>query len=123
MEGHEILQRAMMMKQQSEEVEKQLDFVTQQVHELEEFSKTLEELDKNDDKEILAPLGKGVFAKAERKDEKLFVEVGADVLVRKTPEEARKVIQEQIRKFTEARVHLTARLEAYRQESSRDSTQ
>ena len=50
------------------------------------------------------------------KNEKLFIEVGAGVLVKKTPDEARKVITEQIRKFSEARVHLTAQLEEFRQQ-------
>lgn len=115
-EGHEILQKAMMLKQQSEEVENQLNFVQQQISELDGFSKTLEELDSVKEKEMLAPLGKGVYAKADRRDEKLFVEVGAGVLVRKTAKEAKKVIVEQIRKFSEARIHLTVQLEAFKQE-------
>ena len=116
MEEQELLNRAIMMKEQSEEVEKQLNFIVQQVNELDEFGKTLDEFEDNNEKEILASLGKGVFAKADRKEEKLFVEVGANVLVRKTPKEAKKIIYEQIKKFTEARVYLTAQLEAYKQE-------
>lgn len=118
-EGHEILQKAMMLRQQSEEIEQQLNFVTQQIGELSEFSQTLEELDKNKEKEMLAPLGKGVFSKVDRKDEKLFVEVGAGVMVRKTGKESKKIITEQIKKFTAARVQLTAQLEAFRQEFTR----
>jgi len=112
----EILQRAMMLRQQSEESEKHLEFVQQQIAELDDFSQTLEEFDKNKEKEMLAPLGKGVYAKADRKDEKLFVDVGAGIMVRKTPKEARKIISEQMKKFTEAKVQLTAQLEAYRVE-------
>lgn len=119
-EGHEILQQAMMMRQQSEETEKQLQFVHQQIGELNEFSKILEELDKNGESEMLAPLGKGVYAKADRKtDEKLFVEVGAGVMVRKTPKDAKEIIMEQIKKFTEAKIQLTAQLEVFRQEFRR----
>jgi prefoldin alpha subunit len=115
-DGHEILQKAMILREESEESEKQLEFVQQQITELDEFSKTLEELEKNTEKEMLAPIGKGVYAKAIRKDEKLFVEVGAGVMVRKTPDEARKIIEEQIKKFTQTRVQLTAQLEKFREE-------
>ena len=49
-----ILQRAIALKQQSEEIEKQLDFVNQQIKELEEFSENLRVLEENKEKEILA---------------------------------------------------------------------
>jgi prefoldin alpha subunit len=111
----EILQRAMMLRQQSEEVERQLEFVDQQILELDEFGKGLREFGTGK-KEILAPLGKGVYTKADAKDEKLFVEVGAGVIVRKTPEEARKIIGEQMLKFQEAKVQLTSQLDSFKAE-------
>jgi len=116
MEGRELLHRAMLLKQQSEESEQQLKFVQQQIAELKSFMRTLEELERNKEGEILAPLGKGVYTKAERKDEKLFVEVGANVIVRKTGAEAEKIIEEQIKKFTEVRIQLSAQLEVFREE-------
>ncbi|MFH1290175.1 MAG: prefoldin subunit alpha [Nanoarchaeota archaeon] len=114
MESQELLQRAMMLRQQSEEVEKQLNFVNEQLGGLEQFSENLKVLEEDKEKEMLASLGKGVHMKVERKeDEKLFVEVGAGVVVRKTPKEARKVIQEQVKKFQEARVQLRAHLQEH----------
>ena len=49
--NEELLERALMFRYQSEEVEKQLNFVNQQMAELDEFSKILENLDKNKEKE------------------------------------------------------------------------
>jgi prefoldin alpha subunit len=109
----EILQRAMILRQQSEEAERQLEFVEQQIKELGEFGESLKELDKKKEQEMLAPLGKGVYTKAKRKDEKLFVEVGAGIVVRKSPNEARKVIEGQLKKFVEAKVQLSSKLEAF----------
>lgn len=100
-----------MLRQQSEEIEKQLDFVNEQIKELEQFSGSLGVLEKEKEEEVLTNIGRGVHMKVERKEnEKLFVEVGAGVLVRKTPEEARKVIKEQVKKFQEAKLQLTAQL-------------
>jgi len=111
-ESQEILQRAMTLRQQSEEIEKQLEFVNEQVRDLGQFSENLETLDKSDEGEIIANLGRGVHMKVSRdKKEKLFVEVGAGTLVRKTPKEALKIIKEQMNKFNEAKVQLTMQLQ------------
>ena len=119
MQGQELLQRAMLFKEKSEEIERQLDFCHQQIIELDTFNLTLKELDKNKEAEMLAPLGKGIYSKVLRqKNEKLFVEVGAGVIVRKTPSETVKIINEQMQKFNEARIQLTAQLASYQQEFS-----
>ncbi len=114
--NEEILQRAVMLQQQSQEAEKQLAFVDEQIGELEAFSKNLDFMDKSQEKEVLASLGKGVFVKSDIKDKKLFVDVGAGVLVRKTASEAREVIEGQLKKFMEARVQVAGQLEALREE-------
>ena len=110
----EILQRAVMLRQQSEEVEKQLDFLKEQIAELEKFSESLKIIKENKNKEIIAPMGKGVYVKASRDEkEKLFVEVGAGILIRKTPEEAEKIIENQISKFNAVKIQLNQQLSEF----------
>ena len=110
----EILQRAIMLKQQSEEVEEQLDFLKEQIAELEKFSESLKIIKENKNKEIIAPMGKGVYVKASRDEkEKLFVEVGAGILIRKTPEEAEKIIENQISKFNAVKIQLNQQLSEF----------
>lgn len=109
----EILQRALMMKQQSEEIEKQLQFVKEQIFELNAFAENLQELACNKEKEILAPLGKGVYIKSERKENEFFVEVGAGVVVKKSLEDTKKVIENQIDKFDKVKVHLLGQLDEF----------
>ncbi|MCA9485900.1 MAG: hypothetical protein KC506_03590 [Nanoarchaeota archaeon] len=114
MEGQEILQQAMLLRQESEEIERQLQFVNEQITDLEGFGNNLEALEKSDEKEVLSNIGRGVFMKTTRSaGEKLFVEVGAGVIVRKTPEETRKVIAEQVKKFKDAKIQLTMQLESH----------
>lgn len=113
----EMLQRAMVLRAQSEEIEKQLGFVGEQMREMELFLEGLKEIEGSDKEEILANLGRGVYAKANRKkDEKLFVEVGAGVIVRKTPVEAREVVENQLKKFREAQMQLREQLENFAEE-------
>lgn len=115
--SEELLRRALQLRQESEEIEQQLGFITEQIKELESFRESLAVLEQSSEKEILSHLGRGVYLKNQRaSDGRLFVDVGANILVRKTPTEARKIITEQIKKFIEARTQLIERLEAYKQE-------
>jgi len=117
MERQELFQKAVMLQRQSEETEQQLRFVDEQIAELEKFKEGLKSFRESKEKEILANLGKGVYVKSEIKDrEKLFVEVGAGVIVKKTPIEAMKVVEEQIARFENARVQIASQLESYNEE-------
>lgn len=110
----EILLRATLIRQESEEVEKELEYIKEQINELEKFREALKFLEENGEKEILASVGKGVYLKSSReKNEKFFVEVGAGVLLRKTPKEAATIVNEQTIKFKEAKLQLTAQLHDY----------
>ena len=112
--GEELLYRAVELKNKSEDVEKNLQFIGEQIAELEDFNKSVERLEKENEKEILANIGRGVFVKADRKiGEKLFVDIGGGILVRKTPKATRKIIEEQIIKFNEAKIKLTEELEYF----------
>ena len=112
--NQEILMKAQMLHQQSQEVEQQLDFINKQVLELEDFSGNLSHLIISKNKESLSSLGKGVYLKTEIKDKRLFVEVGAGVVVRKTPEETRKVIEGQISRFQDLKSNLNNQLNLYK---------
>ena len=93
---------------QSQEIEEKFKVVEQQLDELQKFASSLEDLDKNSNKEILASLGKGVYIKSDIKDEKLFVDVGSGILVRKSIEESRQVVEEQSKKLNEMKIQLVA---------------
>ncbi|MFH1802134.1 MAG: prefoldin subunit alpha [archaeon] len=116
-ESQAILQRAMSLRQQSEDVEKQLQFVSEQIAELQQFSENLDVLKESKEKEMLADIGRGVRMKVTRSDdEKLFVEVGAGIVVRKTPDEAKKIVDGQVKKFQEAKMQLTSQLQEHAEE-------
>jgi len=120
-----MLIRASEMQRGSEEAERDLKFVNQQIEELTEFKENLDNFDnKGDDKEILASLGKGVYVKSNLADEeKLFVEVGAGIVVRKTKEETKKAIESQLIKFKEANTQLREKLEFFADELNEMITQ
>ena len=99
------------LQRQAQEMQEHLNLVDQQITELDEFKETLGALKDTKEKEAIISLGKGVHIKSGLTDEKLFVEVGAGVVVRKTPEETEEVIQDQLLKLREMRIQFTVQIE------------
>jgi len=107
----ELVYKAQMLQRESEEVEGNLRLVEEQIGELDIFQKNLVELKESKGKEMIASVGKGVYIKGDVKDDKLFVEVGAGVVVRKTPDETRETVEGQAMRLKEVRIQLIGHLE------------
>lgn len=111
---NELLQKAMQLRQESEQIEKQLEFISQQIANLDDFQKSLAFLSENKEEKIMSPLGRGVFVEAEmKKNSKLLVEVGAGVFIKKSPSETKEIIEAQIKKFREFKIQLESQLQEY----------
>ena len=106
-----ILAQARALQEKSEETELGLVFVEEQIRELELFQENLKLFEQGDKKEILASIGRGVSIPAQITDTTLFVEVGAGVVLRKTPAETRTIIREQLTKFDSVRAQLQQQLQ------------
>lgn len=109
----EILMRAQEIEEQAKQIEQNLEIVSQQIEELNDFKETLENFDLSKDKEMLSMLGKGVYAKTEIKEKELFVNVGANIVVKKSPKETIRVIEEQLKRLKEVKMQLEAKNRAY----------
>jgi len=55
----------------------------------------LEEFEKEKSKEILAPLSNGIFVEADLKNKQLYVNIGSDVVVKKSIKETLEIINKQ----------------------------
>ena len=95
----------------SKELDDKMKIVEQQIIELQTFEKHLETLENNTEKEMLAPIGKGVYIKSAILDRKLFIDVGAGVIIRKDPKDALKIINNQIKKLSEIRTSIYSAIE------------
>lgn len=108
-----ILQAAM-AEEQAHQLEENLQLVDAQITELEEFNGNLKTLRESKEKEMLSQLGKRVYIKTKIEDkEKLFVEVGTGVVVKKTPEETMKIVSNQISRLQEAKAQILSQLNVY----------
>ena len=110
----EILFKASLIQKQAEEIQQNLQIIDNEINELEEYSHNLEYLSQVKEKSIVTNLGKGLHMKATLEDpSELYVEVGAGVVVKKNILEAKEIIEIQMKKLAEARVHLMGKLEIY----------
>ena len=108
-----------MIQQQLEKISQQLETLTTKLSELEVSKEALAELKKTKlDTEILANVAPGIFVKAALKDnQKLLVNVGADVTVEKTIDQVVEMLDQQKKDLTEA----VAQHEALMQEFSQQA--
>ena len=122
MEQQEYSMRMQMLGQEAEKLEQHMQVIEQQISELGSVKESIEGIitkldsksqsknNKEIDREILANLGKGIFVKADVKNEDLFINVGKEVIVRKKPNEAIKIIDEQLVKLVNGKEEIISRI-------------
>ena len=105
------------VENQARQFEENLQLIDNQINELGEFIKNLNFIIKSKEKDMLSSLGRRVYLKAKIEDkEKLFVDIGAGVVLKKTPEETLTIVREQITRLQDVRVQIASQLESYYKE-------
>jgi len=115
MVNQEVLFQASLIKKQAEELETHLELMQNQISEMQQMKDSISHISKTNEKEMLSSVGKGVHLKTELKSKELYVEVGAGIVVKKTPEETLNVITAQLKKLNEAKIQLSGQLEIYKE--------
>lgn len=105
-----LLQEAAQFEQYTAQLEEHDSFLQKQIAELEQFKAAMSSFAASNEWRFLAPLGKGVYCKAELTEQKLFVEVGSGILVRKTPDALLEVIDEQLQALQASQIKLTTQI-------------
>ena len=107
----ELMQKFGMYEQQIQQLQQQLESVEQAIIEMNSLVLGLDELVGSKDKEILAPIGRGIFVKTKLVSEDLTVDVGGKNFVKKSIPETKKLIQTQVEKLEEVKKELEGNLE------------
>jgi len=115
MEQQQMIQMQM-LQQEAEDLNQQLQLIEQNLSEIESLKLSLEEIDKNENKEILANIGKKIFLPVEIKDKNLFVEIGKSNFVKKTIPETIQVTEEQTKKLVAGKQDVVKRIEQLQKE-------
>ena len=115
-ENQEQMMQLQILGQEAQELEKQLQTIDQHISDLTNLSNGLSELEKSEEKEIYANIGKGIFIPAEIKGKELIVEVGNKNLVKKTIPETKEIIQNEMEKLINAKSEIMNRVEMLQSE-------
>ena len=109
----ELYLKLQMVHEQIKEIEKQDQMFNNQLVELTSTIQSLDDFKKlKEGTEILVPLNRGMYAKAELKNnEKLLVNVGSNVTVKKDIESTKKLINEQITEITNVQQQMVMNLQ------------
>jgi prefoldin alpha subunit len=118
MEQQELFMRMNMLGQEAEKIEQHMQAIDQQIQELASVKQSIEAIkdEKEKNKEILANLGKGIFVKSQIKDNELFVNIGNETVVKKTPEQTMQIIDEQTARMLAGKQEMTLRIEQLQSE-------
>ncbi len=105
--------RASMLEKQSQETAQQIDLLEREIYDLDSLHKNLDSLSGKQEKMAISSIGKGVYIRSHINEDTLLVSVGAGVIVKKTIEDTKKTIEDQINKLAGARAYMLENLELY----------
>ena len=119
-EEQEKAMKIQVLGRQAQEMERQLGEIDKRIDELNIIQESLEELKGNKDAEMLVPFGSGVLLKAKLVDDQnVLVNIGSDVITKKTITQANKTLKEQVESIDQVRKKLEKDLAALKQEISK----
>ena len=96
-----------MMENQLKQLDQQLSMLEQQIMEDEKVEANLDELRKNGKSEVILPLGGGIFTHGHmEKLDNVIVSVGANILVEKSVDDSKKMLEIRRKRMIEAREEL-----------------
>ena len=107
----ELIFKLGMFEQQIHQLQEQIEAVEKGINDLGTLGFGLDELKGSVGKEILSPLGRGIFVKATLVSEDLTVDIGGKNFVKKGIPETREIIEEQIKKLIAVKGELNDNLE------------
>ncbi len=107
----ELTAQFQMFEQQIRMIQEQQQAVEQAIVELSTLNLELDELIGKKDNEIMAPIGRGIYARAKLVSEDFLVDIGNKNFVKKSIPETKEIIGEQVKKLEKAREELNGEME------------
>jgi len=107
----ELIFKLSMYEQQIQQLQQQLQAVEQGIMEMNSLYEGLGELIGSVDKEIMAPIGRGIFLKTKLLSEELRVDIGNKTFIKKSIPEAQELIKEQLVKLDDVKRELNYNLD------------
>ena len=116
MEQQEVIFRLSMMEQQMNQMQQQLQAIERGINDLQSLNLGLDEIPSSPGKEILAPIGKGIYVRAKVLSEELLVNVGDNNFVNRSVKEAKDLIGGQVKKLGDMKSDIERSIEMTNEE-------
>lgn len=113
MNEQELFMQAQMLEQELQRVSQHKKAVEEELQQSEEFGLQMKDLPSAKGKSLLAPLGRGVFAKAQMQSTSLLVQVGAGIVVERELSEVTDLMARNVAQMKAALVQLQTQEEFY----------
>jgi len=115
----EIIFKLSMFEQQIGQLQEQMDAVEKGINDLGVLNFGLNELKGSVGKDVISPLGRGIFVNAKITSENLTVDIGGKNFVKKSIPETKEIIMEQIKKLIVIKKDLNDNLERISEEMTK----
>jgi prefoldin alpha subunit len=106
MNQEELIYTFGIYEQQIKNLQEQLESVNRGISDLELLNVDLEDLKGSIGKDIMAPVGRGIFIKSKIISEELNVDIGGGNFVKKSVDETKEIINSQIKKLEKVKNEL-----------------
>lgn len=103
-------------EQQMGQIQQQQEIIERNILEMSSIMNGLDNIKETKDAEIFSPIGKGIFIKTKKVSNELLVDIGNGNFVKKSVEDTKKLIGEQIKKLQEIMEGLNKTLEKLNEE-------
>ena len=117
--SEEMMAKFGMIEQQIRQIHQQLEIIERNIIEMNSLSIGLDELKGSVGKEMFSPIGKGIFVKAKIISDELNVDIGNGNFIKKSIDDTKELIGEQIKKLEKAQDELNNALQAINEEITR----
>jgi prefoldin alpha subunit len=105
----EHIRRFSILQQKANQIQEQIQQINSQIEEFEGLKRSVGDV--KEGREVLSPLGRGLFFKSDVKDKKLFVSIGSGIVVKRNPEKAGEIIDKQIGNMKDVKKDLVEEIE------------
>ena len=106
----EELFKLQVYEQEANQLAEQTKLMSEEIKELKELGKELENIKTSGEEEIYSEIKKGIYVKSKLKKENLLIEVGSKVFLPKSFEDVQKIIEKEIGKLNEAGSEISTKI-------------
>jgi len=106
MANEEYIMQLSMIQEEARKLEEQLNIINQQIREFDLLKESLDNIENVKSEKVLTSLGKGVFVESKIESKELLVNIGNNVVLKRSTKETKDIIDKQIRELEKIKIQI-----------------